>query len=115
MYMIEAIIKPTALDAVKAKLTDLGIFGCTAQECKGFGKQKGHTQRYRGGRMDVGFVPKIALKIAVQSEDLDKAIEAVTTGARSKGDGKVGDGKLFVYELNKVVRVRTGETDNAAL
>jgi len=112
MHMIEAVIKPTALDAVIAKLAELEILGVTAIEVKGFGKQKGHTERYRGGRMDVGFVPKILLKIAVKSEDLDRAIEGVTGAART---GQVGDGKLFVYQLDKVVRIRTGETDNDAL
>ena len=112
MHMIEAIIKPSALDGVKAKLTELGLLGCTALECKGFGRQKGHTERYRGGRMDVGFVPKVLLKVAVKSEDLDKAVDAITETART---GEVGDGKLFVYELGKVVRIRTGETDHDAL
>ncbi|MEX2389849.1 MAG: P-II family nitrogen regulator [Phycisphaeraceae bacterium] len=112
MHMIEAIIKPSALDDVKAKLASLGILGCTALECKGFGKQKGHTERYRGGRMDVGFVPKVMLKVAVKSEDLDKAVDAIIESART---GSVGDGKLFVYELSKVARIRTGETDNDAL
>jgi len=112
MNMIEAIIKPSSLDEVKSRLASLGILGCTAMECKGFGKQKGHTERYRGGRMDVGFVPKVLLKIAVKDEDLDQAIEAITTAART---GNVGDGKLFVYDLGKVVRIRTGETDNDAL
>ncbi|MCC5829474.1 MAG: P-II family nitrogen regulator [Phycisphaeraceae bacterium] len=112
MHMIEAVIKPSALDAVKDKLSKLGIYGCTALECKGFGKQKGHTERYRGGRMDVGFVPKIMLKIAVKSEDLDKAVDAVVGSARS---GNVGDGKLFVYGLDKTIRIRTGESDNDAL
>lgn len=115
MHMIEAVIKPSALDAVKAKLTGLGIFGCTALECKGFGKQKGHTERYRGGRMDVGFVPKVLLKIAVRGEDLDKAVDAITAAARSPGNGNVGDGKVFVYELTRVVRIRTGEINNDAL
>lgn len=112
MHMIEAVIKPSALDKVKSKLTGLGILGCTALECKGFGKQKGHTERYRGGRMDVGFVPKVLLKIAVRSEDLEKAVEAITSAACT---GKTGDGKVFVYGLDKVVRIRTGETDNDAL
>ncbi|NJL30978.1 MAG: P-II family nitrogen regulator [Phycisphaerales bacterium] len=112
MHMIEAIIRPVALDGVKAKLASLGILGCTAIEVKGFGKQKGHTERYRGQRMDVGFVPKVLIKIAVKSEDLDKAIDAIVSSART---GKVGDGKMFVYPLQKVVRVRTGESDNAAL
>ncbi len=112
MYMIETVIKPTSIDGIKSKLAGLGILGMTALECKGFGKQKGHTERYRGGRMDVGFVPKVTLKIAVSSEDLDRALEAVTTAART---GNVGDGKVFVYELSKVIRIRTGETDNDAL
>ncbi|MCC7205019.1 MAG: P-II family nitrogen regulator [Phycisphaeraceae bacterium] len=112
MHMIEAVIKPSSLDDVKKRLTELGILGCTALECKGFGKQKGHTERYRGARMDVGFVPKVLLKIAVKSEDLSRAIEAITGAART---GNVGDGKLFVYELSKVVRIRTGEANNDAL
>lgn len=112
MHMIETIVKPSSVDAVKAKLTELGILGCTALECKGFGKQKGHTERYRGGRMDVGFVPKVTLKVAVKSEDLDKAVDAVVSAAHS---GQIGDGKLFVYELGKVQRIRTGEQDNEAL
>lgn len=112
MKMIEAVIKPSALDEVKSRLAGLGILGCTALECKGFGKQKGHTERYRGGRMDVGFVPKVLLKIAVKSEEMDQALEAITGGART---GNVGDGKVFVYELGKVVRIRTGETDSDAL
>ncbi len=112
MHMIEAVIKPSALEGVKAKLTSLGILGCTALECKGFGRQKGHTERYRGGRMDVGFVPKIMLKIAVKNEDLPLALEAITSAART---GSVGDGKLFVYDLRQVVRIRTGESNNDAL
>lgn len=112
MHMIEAVIKPAALDKIKTRLAELGILGVTALECKGFGKQKGHTERYRGGRMDVGFVPKVLLKIAVRSEDLDKAVETVVSAART---GNVGDGKLFVYGLDKVVRVRTGETNEEAL
>ncbi len=112
MHMIEAIVKPSSIDGIKIKLAQIGVLGMTAQECKGFGKQKGHTERYRGGRMDVGFVPKVALKVAVKSEDLDKALEAITTAART---GNVGDGKLFVTELTKVIRIRTGESDNDAL
>ncbi len=112
MHMIECVIRPYALDDIKAKLASLGILGCTAIEVKGFGKQKGHTERYRGARMDVGFVPKVLIKVAVRSEDLDKAIEAISSSART---GRVGDGKLFVYPLQKVVRIRTGETDNDAL
>jgi nitrogen regulatory protein PII len=112
MHMIEAVVKPASLDGIKSRLAQLGILGCTALECKGFGRQKGHTERYRGARMDVGFVPKVLLKIAVKSEDLDKALDAITSAARS---GQVGDGKIFVYDLGKVVRIRTGETNNDAL
>ena len=112
MHMIEAIVKPSSIDGIKARLAQIGVLGMTALECKGFGKQKGHTERYRGGRMDVGFVPKVMLKVAVKSEDLDKALDAFTTAART---GNVGDGKLFVYELSKVIRIRTGEADNDAL
>ena len=112
MHMIEAIIRPSALDDVKARLTSLGILGCTALECKGFGKQKGHTERYRGGRMDVGFLPKILLKIAVKSEDLDTTLSAISEAAQS---GNMGDGKIFVYELTQVQRIRTGERDQDAL
>ncbi len=112
MHMIEAVIKPPALDSVKSRLAQMGILGCTAIEVKGFGKQKGHTERYRGQRMDVGFVPKVMLKIAVKSEDLDKALSAVVESARS---GQVGDGKIFVFPIQKVIRVRTGEKDNDAL
>ena len=112
MHMIECVIRPHALDDIKARLASLGILGCTALECKGFGKQKGHTERYRGARMDVGFVPKVVLKIAVRAEDLDKAIETITQSART---GRVGDGKIFVYPIERVVRIRTGERDNDAL
>ncbi len=112
MHMIEVILKPSKVDSVIHKLADLGIHGCTALECKGFGKQKGHTERYRGGQMEVGFVPKVLLKIAVKSEDLDKTLSAIVSTA---GTGKVGDGKVFLYPLEKVVRIRTGEADNDAL
>lgn len=112
MHMIEAVIRPSSIDGIKSKLSELGILGCTAIEVKGFGKQKGHTERYRGGRMDVGFVPKVLLKIAVREEDLDKAIEAIVTAGRT---GAAGDGKVFVYPLSRVVRIRTGEMDNDAL
>lgn len=112
MHMIEVILKPHVIDKVKAKLSELGVHGATAYECKGYGKQKGHTERYRGGRMDVGFVPKVCFKVAVKSDDLDKTVDAIVEAART---GQVGDGKLFVYPLTKVVRVRTGETDEEAL
>ena len=112
MHMIEGIIKPSALDGVKEKLSELGVYGCTAVEVKGYGKQKGHTERYRGGRMAVGFVPTFMLKVAVKSDDVDKATDAIVNGART---GQVGDGKIFVYPLGSVIRVRTGERDHDAL
>ena len=112
MQMIEAVIKPHKLDAVKGALAKLGILGVTAIECKGFGRQMGHTERYRGAKMDVGFVPKILLKIAVKSEESDKAVQAIVEAART---GEVGDGKIFVYPIAQVVRIRTGETNEQAL
>ena len=112
MQMIEAVIKPQKLDAVKSALARLGILGVTAIECKGFGRQMGHTERYRGAKMDVGFIPKVLLKICVPSEEADKAIKAIVDAARS---GEVGDGKIFVYPVARVVRIRTGETNEQAL
>jgi nitrogen regulatory protein PII len=112
MQMIEAVIKPQKLDAVKSGLAKLGILGVTAIECKGFGRQMGHTERYRGAKMDVGFVPKVLLKIAVKSEEAEKAVQSIVENART---GEVGDGKIFVYPIAKVIRIRTGETDAAAL
>src|SRR6185503_17758520 len=94
MQMIEAVIKPNKLDSVKTALAKLGILGVTAIECKGFGRQMGHTERYRGAKMDVGFVPKVLLKVCVKSEDADKAVQLITEAART---GEVGDGKIFVY------------------
>jgi nitrogen regulatory protein PII len=112
MQMIEAVIKPHRLEAVKSALASLGILGVTAMECKGFGRQMGHTERYRGQRMDVGFVPKILLKICVKSEDAQRAVKAIVDAART---GEVGDGKIFVYPIAEVVRIRTGEKDEQAL
>jgi nitrogen regulatory protein PII len=112
MQMIEAVIKPQKLDAVKTALARVGILGVTAIECKGFGRQMGHTERYRGARMDVGFVPKVLLKLCVRSDEADKAVKAIVESARS---GEVGDGKIFVYPIAQVVRIRTGETNEQAL
>lgn len=112
MQMIEAIIKPHKLDAVKMALARIGILGVTAVECKGFGRQMGHTERYRGAKMDVGFVPKVMLKLVVKSEECDKAVDAIVEAARS---GEVGDGKIFVYPIARVVRIRTGENNEQAL
>ncbi len=112
MQMIEAVIKPHKLDAVKTALARLGILGVTAVECKGFGRQMGHTERYRGAKMDVGFVPKVLLKICVKSGDADGAVKAIAEAART---GEVGDGKIFVYPIAGVTRIRTGEVNEQAL
>ena len=112
MQMIEAVIKPFRLDAVKAALARVGILGVTAMECKGFGRQMGHTERYRGAKLDVGFVPKILLKICVKDQETSKVVEAIMEAART---GEVGDGKIFVYPVAQVVRIRTGERDEQAL
>ena len=112
MQMIEAVIKPHKLDNVKQALAKLGILGVTAVECKGFGRQMGHTERYRGAKMDVGFVPKVLLKICVKGDDAEKAVTAIVESAHT---GEVGDGKVFVYPIASVVRIRTGETNEQAL
>ena len=112
MQMIEAVVKPHKLDAVKTALAKLGILGVTALEAKGFGRQMGHTERYRGAKMDVGFVPKVLLKIVVKSEEADNAVNAIVEAART---GEVGDGKIFVYPIAEVVRIRTGEKNEQAL
>ncbi|HWE93741.1 MAG TPA: P-II family nitrogen regulator [Tepidisphaeraceae bacterium] len=112
MQMIEAVIKPHKLDAVKGALAKIGILGVTAVECKGFGRQMGHTERYRGAKMDVGFVPKVLLKLCVKEEDTEKAVDAISEAART---GEVGDGKIFVYPVARVLRIRTGEANEQAL
>jgi len=112
MQMIEAVIKPHKLDAVKGALAALGILGVTAIEVKGFGRQMGHTERYRGAKMDVGFVPKVLLKVCVNDTDSNRAVTAIIESART---GEVGDGKIFVYPVARVVRIRTGEENEKAL
>ena len=112
MHMIEAVIKPNKLEAVKTGLAKLGILGVTAIEVKGFGRQMGHTERYRGAKMDVGFVPKVLLKICVKSEDREKAVNTIVEAART---GEVGDGKIFVYPIAEIIRIRTGEKNEQAL
>lgn len=112
MKKIEAIIKPFKLDEVKDALNELGIQGMTVIEVKGFGRQKGHVELYRGAEYDVAFVPKIKLEIAVPEEIVDKVVEKIREVAKT---GKIGDGKLFVEPLEDVVRIRTGEKGNAAL
>ena len=112
MQLIEAVIKPQRLDDVKNALGEVGILGATATEVKGFGRQAGHTERYRGAKMDIGFVPKIQLSIAVKDAEVQIAIDAIIKAART---GEVGDGKIFVSPLTTVVRIRTGEKDESAL
>ncbi|CAK8717063.1 Nitrogen regulatory protein P-II [Candidatus Electronema halotolerans] len=112
MKKIEIIIKPFKLDDVKAALNDLGIKGMTLSDVKGYGRQKGHTEIYRGAEYKVDFLPKMKLEIIVESEQVDKVIEAVVAAART---GKIGDGKIFVLPVEKAVRVRTGETDSQAI
>lgn len=112
MQMIEAVIKPHKLDAVKTALAKVGVLGVTAVECKGFGRQMGHTERYRGAKLDVGFVPKVLLKICVKTEDAQKVVQTVMEAART---GEVGDGKIFVYPVSEVLRIRTGEKNEQAL
>ena len=97
---------------MKGALAKIGILGVTAVECKGFGRQMGHTERYRGAKMDVGFVPKVLLKVCVKSEESQMAVNTIVEAART---GEVGDGKIFVYPISQVVRIRTGETNEQAL
>lgn len=112
MKMVSAIIKPFKLDDVREALSEIGVQGVTVTEVKGFGRQKGHTELYRGAEYVVDFLPKVKLEVAVVSEMLDGVIEAITKAANT---GKIGDGKIFVYNLEKAVRIRTGETDRDAL
>jgi nitrogen regulatory protein P-II 2 len=112
MHMIEAVVKPAKLEDVKNALAKTGVLGATAIECKGFGKQMGHTERYRGSKLDVGFVPKVLLKVCVKDEDLEKSMRTITEAAHT---GEVGDGKIFVYPISHVIRIRTGHQDELAL
>jgi nitrogen regulatory protein P-II 2 len=112
MKMITAIIKPFKLDEVREALSAIGVQGITVTEVKGFGRQKGHTELYRGAEYVVDFLPKVKIEAALDEDIVERAIEAVQTSART---GKIGDGKIFVYELEQVIRIRTGETGNEAL
>jgi nitrogen regulatory protein P-II 2 len=110
--LITAVIKPFRLDDVRAALTELGVSGMSVTEIKGFGRQRGHTELYRGAEYTVDFVPKSRIEVAVRSEMADQVVEAILNAAKT---GKVGDGKIFICDLQRVVRIRTGETDEAAL
>jgi nitrogen regulatory protein P-II 2 len=112
MKLITAIIKPFKLDEVREALSSIGVQGVTVTEVKGFGRQKGHTELYRGAEYVVDFLPKVKIEVAIDDGLVERAIEAIENAART---GKIGDGKIFVYNLEQVVRIRTGETGNEAL
>jgi nitrogen regulatory protein P-II 2 len=112
MKLVTAIIKPFKLDDVREALSDIGIHGMTVTEVKGFGRQKGHTELYRGAEYVVDFLPKIRIEVAVADEQTDPVVEALTNAAHT---GKIGDGKIFVFELEQAIRIRTGETAAEAL
>ncbi|MBB1089694.1 P-II family nitrogen regulator [Rhodopseudomonas palustris] len=112
MKKVEAIIKPFKLDDVREALSAAGITGMTAIEVKGFGRQKGHTELYRGAEYVVDFLPKVKIELVLTDDQLETCLEAITKAART---GKIGDGKIFVSEVQRVVRIRTGEEDEAAI
>ncbi len=112
MKLVTAIIKPFKLDDVRAALSEIGISGMTVTEVKGFGRQRGHTELYRGAEYVVDFVPKTRIEVAVRSDLVDQVVEAIVGAAKT---GKVGDGKIFVTSIDRVLRIRTGEADESAL
>ena len=112
MKIITAIIKPFKLDDVRAALADIGVQGMTVSDVKGFGRQKGHTELYRGAEYQVEYIPKVKIEIATDDEQVDQVIEAITSAANT---GKIGDGKIFVTPLESVIRIRTGESGSTAL
>jgi nitrogen regulatory protein PII len=112
MKLIAAIIKPFKLDEVREALSDIGVAGITVTEVKGFGRQKGHTELYRGAEYVVDFLPKVKIEVAIDDDKVDAAIDAIAKAAHT---GKIGDGKVFVYTLDQAIRIRTGETGKDAL
>ncbi|CAL8975325.1 P-II family nitrogen regulator [Rhodoplanes serenus] len=112
MKIVMAVIKPFKLDEVRDALTSIGVYGMTVTEVKGYGRQKGHTEIYRGTEYAVSFLPKVKVEIAVPSNQVEKVIETISGAAKT---GQIGDGKIFVLGIDQAVRIRTGETDNAAL
>ena len=112
MKKIEAIIKPFKLDEVREALSEVGVTGLTVTEVKGFGRQKGHTELYRGAEYVVDFLPKVKVEVVVKTEDVDRCVDAIVRAART---GKIGDGKIFITSVERVVRIRTGEEDEAAV
>ncbi|MDT7835260.1 P-II family nitrogen regulator [Ideonella sp. DXS22W] len=112
MKQITAIIKPFKLEEVRESLADVGVSGLTVTEVKGFGRQKGHTELYRGAEYVVDFLPKVKVEVVVKDSDVDRCVEAIVKAAKT---GKIGDGKIFVTPVEQVVRIRTGETDESAV
>ena len=112
MKMITAVIKPFKLEEVREALAECGVTGLTVTEVKGFGRQKGHTELYRGAEYVVDFLPKVRVEVVVKTEDVDRCVDAIVNVART---GKIGDGKIFVTAVERVVRIRTGELDDAAI
>jgi nitrogen regulatory protein P-II 2 len=112
MKIVMAIIKPFKLDEVRDALTGIGVHGMTVTEVKGYGRQKGHTEIYRGTEYAVSFLPKLKIEVAVPSDQVDKVVDTITSTAKT---GQIGDGKIFVFGIDQAVRIRTGETDAAAL
>ena len=112
MKKIEAVIKPFKLDNVREALSEIGVTGLTVTEVKGFGRQKGHTELYRGAEYVVDFLPKVKIELVVEEDQLERCVETITSAART---GKIGDGKIFVSSVEKVVRIRTGELDKDAI
>jgi len=112
MKIVIAIIKPFKLDEVRDALTALGVHGMTVSEVKGYGRQRGHTEIYRGAEYAVSFLPKVKIEVAVATDQVDRVVEAISAAAKT---GQIGDGKIFVMGIEQAVRIRTGETDNAAL
>ncbi|MAJ91540.1 MAG: transcriptional regulator [Legionellales bacterium] len=112
MKLVSAIIKPYKLDDVRQELSEIGVQGMTVTETKGFGRQKGHTELYRGAEYVIDFLPKIKIEVAIDDDQLDAVIAAISKAANTQ---KIGDGKIFVYELSQVVRIRTGETGSEAI
>ena len=112
MKLISAIIKPFKLDDVREAISEIGVEGITVSEVKGFGRQKGHTELYRGVEYQVDFLPKVKLEIAVNDDIVERLVETITTAAYT---GKIGDGKIFVYNLEQAIRIRTGEQNNEAI
>ena len=112
MKMITAVIKPFKLEEVREALADCGVTGLTVTEVKGFGRQKGHTELYRGAEYVVDFLPKVKVEVVVREEDVDRCVDAIVNAART---GKIGDSKIFVTEVERVIRIRTGDLDDAAV